>query len=61
MPFLQQKGELDAEEQRKNELAADSLQRGFDSEEKYKLQAEEPRHELRSDEFAQELEVSEKP
>ena len=57
-PYFQQKGELDAEESRRNESEALGIQRELDSEERHELLVHVPREELRGDECATELDVA---
>ena len=55
--YLQTKGELDAERQRRNELEAKMIGQELEAEEIQELPAEEKRLELKSDVCALELEV----
>ena len=57
MPWLQQKGELDAEKQVRNELEAAKVQRELEAEAMYELPVEERSRELKGCECAQELDV----
>ena len=58
IPFLHQKAELDAEEQRRNEMEGVGVRREMDGGKRYELPAGERRHELKSENGARELEVS---
>ena len=60
-PYLQQKGELDAEGQRRNELNATVKHRELQEEGLLELLVKEQRQELRSGECATEMGVSDSP
>ena len=53
--YLQNKGELDAEEQRRNEMEASEIRREIDGRERHELEAVARRQELVADENVQEL------
>ena len=60
IPWLQRKGELHAEGWGRSELEARGSQHELEAEIIYEIPTEEKRHELKSEEFAQEMEISEK-
>ena len=53
--YFQEKGELDAEEQRRNEMEASEIRREIDGRERHELEAEDRRQELVGDDHVQEL------
>ena len=60
IPWLQRKGELHAEGRLRSELEAYGMQCELEAEHVYEVPTVEQRHELKSEECAQEMEISEK-